>query len=188
MSNIDKRSDIEGGLSWKFGIGNTDYTTNPAYVYIKTHDLEANHKYEFSFIYSTDYRISLDSISDNVVPYYSNEVELLEGDRACRITLRFETKKAGAHTITLKMGKGYNNKNCAWDGVVLSDLKLYDITNRLYCSVSTELGGTIAQRVIQSHLPQPLTRATPLTVGTMLRALRFLPMQFIPSLPKVISP
>ena len=143
MSNIDKRSDIEGGLSWKFGIGNTDYTTNPAYVYIKTHDLEANHKYEFSFIYSKDYRISLDSISDNVVPYYSNEVELLEGDRANRITLRFETKKAGAHTITLKMGKGYNNKNCAWDGVVLSDLKLYDITNRLYCSVSTELGGTI---------------------------------------------
>ncbi len=149
---IDKRSDIEGGLSWGFGLASTNFDGgigdngeqwHPAYVYIKTDELEAGHKYEFSYIFQKDFLILFDSIDSDAKIIKTEDVKLLEGDRAHRITVHFTATKSGAHTITLKMGKGQNNINCQWDHTVLCDLKLYDITNRVYGKVSSEAGGTI---------------------------------------------
>ena len=140
---LDKASDIGGGYSWGFGIGSTDYETAPAYVTIKTDELKAGNKYEFSFIYQKDFVIVFDSIDNGAqITKEPEDVKLLEGDRAHRVTLRFTATKDGVHNIKLKMGKGLNNQDCKWDHVVLCDLKLYDITTRVYGTVKSELGGS----------------------------------------------
>ncbi|MBQ3088409.1 MAG: hypothetical protein IJC36_02115 [Clostridia bacterium] len=138
----NKSASVYGGYAWTFGLANSDYEKAPAYAMIKTGDLEANHKYQFSFIYQKDFVIVFDSIDSGASVVKTEDVKLLEGDRAHRVTITFNTTKAGAHTIKLKMGKGMNNENCQWSNVVLCDLKLYDITNRVYGTVKSELGGT----------------------------------------------
>ena len=140
----NKSRSIYGGYSWTFGLANSNYDTAPAYAMVKTHALEANHKYEFSYIYQGDFIMVYDSIDSDVeIIKEVEDVKLLEGDRAHRVTIRFKTTKAGVHTIKLKMGKGMNNENCGWSNVILCDLNLQDITNRVYGTVKTELGGTI---------------------------------------------
>ncbi len=138
----NKASAIYGGFSWSFGLAYSHYDDNPAYVTIKTDDLEANHKYEFSYIYQGDYIPVLNAIEPGVEIVKEEDVKLLEGDRAHRIIVQFTTSQAGPVTIKLKMGKFMNNESCAWSRVILSDLELYDITNRVYGSVKAELGGT----------------------------------------------
>lgn len=141
---VDSISDLDGGYSWGFGMPNSDINTNPVYVTIKTDALKAGNKYEFSFVYQKDFIILFDSIDNGAEIFKEAEdVKLLEGDRAHRVTFRFTATKDGAHNIKLKMGKGLNNQNCQWSHVVLCDLKLFDITNRVYGVVKSELGGTI---------------------------------------------
>ena len=149
----DRVSDLEGGLSWGFGMSKTlfeaGYTNTgewfePAYVNIKTDELKAEHKYEFSYIFQKDYLIVFDSIDADAEIIKTEDVKLLNGDRAHRITVRFLAKNSGVHNIKLKMGKGKNNENCQWNYVILSDLKLYDATNRVYGSIKSELGGTVS--------------------------------------------
>ena len=140
---VDNISDLEGGYSWGFGMPESNYETNPVYVTIKTDELKAGNKYEFSFTYQKDFIIVFDSIDNGAEIFKEPEdVKLLEGDRAHRVTLRFTATKDGVHNIKLKMGKGNNNENCQWSHVVLCDLKLYDITDRVYGTVKSELGGT----------------------------------------------
>ena len=146
---VDNTSSIEGGYSWGFGMPNSSFNgeggLEPVYIYITTDALEAGKNYEFSFIYEKDFIIDYYSIDQGAEVYKGpDDVKLLEGDRAHRVTVRFTAKKDGVHKITLKTGKGHNNQNCGWDKVILCDLKLYDITNRVDCSVEAELGGTVS--------------------------------------------
>lgn len=46
------------------------------------------------------------------------------GDRAHKVSMKFTPTEDGDHTIVLKMAKGWNNTNCNWSGVTLSDLML----------------------------------------------------------------
>lgn len=143
-SSIDSKiNSVNGGHSWEFGIPETEYTNNPAYVYIKTDELPVG-RYEFSFVYQKDYRITFDSIDSDAIVTKTEEVKLSEGDRAYRVIVLLNITKTGSHTITLKMGKGRNNDDCKWDKVILSDIRIYDIANRVYGTVKSELGGTVS--------------------------------------------
>lgn len=140
----NKANSVYGGFAWCFGLANSHYENAPAYVTIKTDKLEANRKYEFSYIYQKDFIMVFDSIDPSVEIVKTEDVKLLEGDRAHRITIQFTTTKESELNIKLKMGKFMNNEGCNWSHVVLSDLVLCDITDRIYGKVNTELGGTIA--------------------------------------------
>lgn len=140
----NKSYSVYGGYSWTFGLPDSHFEDNPSYVTIKTDSLQANRKYEFSYIYQADYIIVFDSITPDVEIVNSEDVKLLEGDRAHRITTQFTTSKAGPVTIKLKMGKYMNNEGCNWSITTLSDLNLCDITDRIYGSVKSELGGSVS--------------------------------------------
>lgn len=143
----DERSDLEGGFSWGFGMPDSHLEEgdgkDPVYITIKTDKLTAGNKYEFSFIYQKDFIIDLDSIDSDAEIYDGpTSVKLLEGDNAYRVTVRFTAKKDSEHIIKLITGKFKKSQTAAWSHVVLCDLKLVDVTNRVYGSIKSEIGGT----------------------------------------------
>lgn len=144
-SSIDSTlNSVYGGHSWGFGIPETQFDTKPAYVYIQTGELTAGERYEFSFVYQKDYLIFFDSIDSDAIVTSNEDVKLADGDRAHRVTVLFNVTKTGSHKITLKMGKGKNNENCKYDKVILSDLRLYEATNRVYGRIKAERGGVVS--------------------------------------------
>lgn len=129
-SSIDSTANsVKGGSSWTFGLGNTNYTSAPAYVYINAKNLKANYGYNFSYIYQGDFVIVYDSIKDkdnNVIAPLSpaTDLAITGGDRAHKVTSIFKVPTDGDYTITLKMGKGKNNVDCVYSAVTLCDLAL----------------------------------------------------------------
>ena len=125
----NKTVSVFGGYGWCFGLANTNANENQiAYVTVKASDLEANTAYDFSYVYSNDYVIKFDKISDPASNRLQDveevDTRLATGDRAHQISLAFTTGAAGDYTITLKMAKHWNNANCGWSRTTLSDLVL----------------------------------------------------------------
>ncbi len=136
---------VNGGLTWSFGISSTS-TSSPAYIYIKASGLEADTEYDFSYIYAMDYKIIFDSIkspSGVKIGATAKDSDLGKGDRAHQVAGGFWTEEAGDYTITLKMAKGWNNSNCNWSGVTLSDLVLIKKTPANLAESYTSAGGQV---------------------------------------------
>ena len=129
----DKTGGVLGGYRWKFAISQTNTSDNIAYVTIKASHLKADTCYEFSYVYSKDYKILFDSVTSpdsSAASIISEAIDttLGVGDRAHKISFVFETSSAGDYIVKLKMGKGWNNTDCNWGDTVLSDLSLTEKT------------------------------------------------------------
>ena len=123
------------GYSWRFGIIDTDINTDPAYVYIKTCLLMHDNEYYFSYYYSYDYAIILDSIVNMenggvITPYNIKTTDLKDKKRTHKVEFFFRTTSKACYEITLKMGKGLNNVNCDFRHTTLSNLTLYEMNNK----------------------------------------------------------
>ena len=123
------------GYSWRFAIIDTDINTNPAYVYIKTCVLMHDNEYYFSYYYSYDYAIAVDSIEclqngEKIAPYNVKITDLKDKRRTHKVEFFFKTDIKGEYRVILKMGKGLNNIGCDFRYTTLSNLTLYEMNNK----------------------------------------------------------
>ncbi len=132
-TNIDGSDGVLGGRSWKFGVSQTS-SSNIAYITVKASGLKANTYYEFSYVYSQDFKILLDSVTapdGSAAALVSSTVDtkLSTGTRAHQISFIFEAAADGDYTIKLKTGKAWTNEPCGWSYTMLSDLSLIKKTD-----------------------------------------------------------
>lgn len=123
------------GYSWRFAIIDTDIDTNPAYVYIKTCVLRHDNEYYFSYYYSYDYAIAVDSVEclqngEKIAPYNVKITNLKDKRRTHKVEFFFKTDIKGEYRVILKMGKGLNNIGCDYRYTTLSNLTLYEMNNK----------------------------------------------------------
>lgn len=123
------------GYSWRFAIIDTDIDTNPAYVYIKTCVLRHDNEYYFSYYYSYDYAIAVDSVEclqngEKIAPYNVKITNLKDKRRTHKVEFFFKTAIKGEYHVILKMGKGLNNIGCDYRYTTLSNLTLYEMNNK----------------------------------------------------------
>jgi len=117
------------GYSWRFGIGNTNIETNPAYIYINTGILEPETEYIFSYCYSYDYIIAFERIQNSTTKQSigiisQNSTDLKSKRRTNKVDVLFKTKSKAPYRFILKMGKGLNNVDCKYQYTLLSTLVL----------------------------------------------------------------